>query len=100
MSRRQFIALLDENLDLDFVEGPFGDFGVKLVVGQTLQVAGDKVRIQTEVATTMDKVRGLEAFLILDNDVKDIVMGVCLHQRVAEKMTQISRFWICRILEY
>ena len=50
--------------------------------GQTLQVAGDKVRIQTEVATTIGTVRGLEEFLILDNDAEDIVMGVYWYQRV------------------
>ena len=76
MSRRQFIAFLDENLDLDYLEGPFGGLEVKLVSGQTLQAAGDKVRIQTEVTTTMGKVRGLGEFLILDNDVEDIVIGV------------------------
>ena len=40
-----------------------------------MQVAGDKVRIQTEVFTTMGKIRGLEEFIILDNDAEDIVMG-------------------------
>jgi len=52
-------ASLDENLNLDYIEGPFGDLEVKLVGGQTLQVVGDKVRIQSEVSTTMGKVRGL-----------------------------------------
>ena len=66
MFRRQFLAFLDENFDLDYVEGPFGGLKVKLVGGQTLQVAGDKVRIQTEVSTAMGKVRGLEEFLILE----------------------------------
>ena len=55
---------------------------MKLVVGQTLHVAGDKIRIQTEVATTMGKVRGVEEFLVLDNDAKDIIMGVNWYQRV------------------
>ena len=57
------------------MEGPFGGLEVKLVGGQTFHVAGDKFRIQTEVATTMGKVRGVEEFLILDNDVEDMVMG-------------------------
>jgi hypothetical protein len=57
---------------------------VKLVDGQTLHVAGDKVRIQTEVATTMGKVRGVEEFLVLDNDVKDMVMGVYWYQKSDE----------------
>ena len=82
MSRRQFIAFLDKNLDLDYVEGPFGGLEVKLVSVQTLQVAGDKVRIQTEVVTTMGKVRGLGEFLILDNDVEDIIIGIYWYQRV------------------
>ena len=55
------------------MEGPFGGLEVKLVGGQTLHVAGDKVRIETEVATTMGKVR--EQFLIFDNDAEDVVMG-------------------------
>ena len=38
---------------------------------QTLHVAGDRVRILTEVATTMGKVRGVEEFLVLDNDAED-----------------------------
>ena len=37
------------NLDLDCVEGLFGGLEVNLVGGYTLQIAGDKVRIQTEV---------------------------------------------------
>jgi hypothetical protein len=40
-----------------------------------LHVAGDKIWIQTEVATTMGKVRGVEEFLVLENDAKDMVMG-------------------------
>ena len=55
---------------------------MKLVGGQTLHVAGDRVRIMTEVATTMGKVRGVEEFLLLDNDAEDIVMGVYWFQRV------------------
>ena len=55
---------------------------VKLVGGQTLHVAGDKVRIQTEVATTMGKVGGVEEFLVLDNDAEYMVMGVYWYQRV------------------
>ena len=58
------------------MEGPFGGLEMKLVGGQTLHVAGDKVRIQIEVATTMGKVRGVEEFLFLDNDAEDMVMGV------------------------
>ena len=57
MSRRQFIAVLDANLDLEYIEGQFRGVEVKLVGGQTLQVADDKVRIETEVSTTMGKVR-------------------------------------------
>ena len=45
--RRQFVAFLDENLDLEYVEGPFG--GLVMLVGgkTTLHVQGDKVRIET-----------------------------------------------------
>ena len=68
MSRRPLIAFLDRNVNFDYVE-------VKSVGGQTLQVAGDKVRIQTEVDTTMGKIQGVEEFLILDNDAEDMVMG-------------------------
>jgi len=71
MSRSQHIAFLDANADFDYVEGLFGGLEVKLVGGKTLHVAGDKVRIQTEV-TTMGKVRGVEEFLVLDNDAEDI----------------------------
>ena len=56
MSRRQFVAFLDANLDLEYVKCPFGGLEVKLVRGQTLQVADDKVSIETEVSTTMGKV--------------------------------------------
>ena len=61
-----------------------------------MQVAGDKVRIQTEVATTIGKVRGLEEFLILDNDAEDIVMGVYWYQNLTNggANDQISGFWI------
>ena len=45
MSRRQLIEFLGANLDLDYLEGPFGGLEVKLVGGKTLQVVGDKVRI-------------------------------------------------------
>ena len=79
MSRRQFVAFLDSNLDL---EGPFGGLEVKLVGGQTLHVAGDKARNETEVANTMGKVQGREEFLILDNNEEDVVMRVYQHQRV------------------
>ena len=57
---------------------------MKLVDRQTLHVAGDKIRIQTEVATTMGKVRGVEEFLVLDNDAKDMVMGVYWYQKSDE----------------
>ena len=53
-----------------------------MVGGQTLHVAGDRVRILREVATTMGKVRGVEEFLVLDNDAEDMVMGVYWFQRV------------------
>ena len=69
-------AFPDANLDLEYVEGPFGGLEMKLMSGQTLHVAGDKVRIKTEVVTTMGKVRGREEFFILDNDTEDVVMGV------------------------
>ena len=36
----------------------------------------DKVMIETEVSTTMGKVREQEEFQILNNDAKDIVMGL------------------------
>ena len=36
MSRRQFVAFLDANLDLDYIEVPFGGLEVKLVGEQTL----------------------------------------------------------------
>ena len=55
---------------------------MKLVGGQILHVAGDRVRIVTEVATTMGEVRGVEEFLVLDNDAEDMVMGVYWFQRV------------------
>jgi hypothetical protein len=71
MSRSQIVAFLDANVDFDYLEGPFGGWEVKLVGGQTLHVAGDRVRILTEVATTMGKVRGVEEFLVLDNDAED-----------------------------
>ena len=38
-------------------------------------VSGDKVRIETEVSTTMGKVRRREEFQIVDNDAEDFVMG-------------------------
>ena len=75
ISRSQLTAFLDANVDFDYVEGPFGGLEVKLVGGQTLHVAGDKVRIQTEFATTMGKVRGVEEFGILDNDAEDMLSG-------------------------
>ena len=55
MSRRKFVALLDANLDLNYVKGSFGGLEVKLEGGQTLHVASDKVGIETEVATTWAK---------------------------------------------
>ena len=36
MSRRQFLAFLDANLDLDYIKGPIGGLEVKLVGEQTL----------------------------------------------------------------
>ena len=69
-------------MDFEYNEGPFGGLEVKLVGGQTLHVAGDGVRILTEVANTMGKVQGVEEFLVLDNDAEDIVMGVYWFQRV------------------
>ena len=59
MSRRQFLAFLDANLDPDFIKGPMGGLKVKFVGEQTLLVASDKVWIQTEVSTT----KGKESFL-------------------------------------
>ena len=47
-----------------------------------MQVAGDKVWIQTEVFTTISKVRGHEEFLILNYDAEDIVVRVYWYQRV------------------
>ena len=82
ISRSQFIAFLDDNVDIYFVGGPFGGLEVKLVGRQTLNVSGDKVRIQTKVATTMGRVWGVKEFLVLDNDAEDIVMGVYWYQRV------------------
>ena len=81
MSRRQLLALLDGNRDMGNIECPFGGLEVKLVGGKTLQVAGDKVRIQTEVAATLGKVRGPEEYLIFKNDAEDIVIGVYSYQR-------------------
>ena len=46
---------MDANLDLEYIEDPFEGLEVKLVGGQTLQVAGDEVMIQTEVSTIMGK---------------------------------------------
>ena len=76
-------------MDFDNVEGPFGGLEVKLVdvsltltLGQTFHVAGDKVRIQTEVATTMGKVRGVEQSLSWIMNAEDMVMGVYWYQRV------------------
>ena len=65
-----------------YVKGPFGGLEVKLVGGQTLHVAGDKLMVQTEVSITMGKVRGVEEFLILDNDAEDMVMALYWYQRV------------------
>ena len=44
MSRSQLVAFMDANVDFDHEEGPFGGLEVKLVSGQTLHVAGDRVR--------------------------------------------------------
>ena len=55
MSRIQLIAFLDANVDLEYVEGRFGGLEVKLVGGQTLHIAGDKVRIQTESPPPWEK---------------------------------------------
>ena len=41
-SGRLFVAFLDANLNLDYIEDPFGGLEVKLVGGKTLQDAGDK----------------------------------------------------------
>ena len=69
-----------KSLGLDYIYGPFGGLEIKLVGGQTLQIAGDKVRIRTEVAIAWLVKR--EEFLNLDNDVKDVVMRVHWYQRV------------------
>ena len=58
MSRRRFVAFLYANLDLEYAESPFGGLEVKLAGFHTLHVAGDKVRIETEVSTTMCKTFG------------------------------------------
>jgi hypothetical protein len=58
MSRRRFVAFLYANLDLEYAESPFGGLEVKLAGCHTLHVAGDKVRIETEVSTTMCKTFG------------------------------------------
>ena len=43
MSRSQLVAFLDANVDFDYIEDPFGGLEVKLVGGQTLHVAGDRL---------------------------------------------------------
>ena len=75
--RRQVIVFLDANLDLEYVEGPFGSLEVKLV---GLQVSADKIRIETEVSTPMGKVQGREK--VLDNDTEDVVVGLYWYQRM------------------
>jgi hypothetical protein len=66
MSSSQPIAFLDANVDFDYVEGPFGGLEVNLVRPCTSPVT--KLGFRLKLPPPWAKVRGLEEFLILDND--------------------------------
>ena len=47
-----------------------------MVGGQVLNVSGDRVLVQTEVGTNLGHFHSDQEFMVLDNDVEDLVMGV------------------------
>ena len=50
-----------------------------MVGGQNLVISGHKVRMEVDVVTNMGIKTSIQDFLILENDVKSLVMGVQLH---------------------
>ena len=58
-----------------FHPGPTKGFNINLVGKQVLHVTGDQVIVQTEVGTSSGNFLSGQDFLVLDDDVEDMVMG-------------------------
>jgi hypothetical protein len=82
ISRRYLDQLRDLNVKLEMIPGPIDGITIQLVGGRTLQVSGDKVRLQTRVATNMGRINSIQEFLVLQDDSEDLVMGVNWHREL------------------
>ena len=76
ISRKFYETLVSQGLECVFHAGPPKGITINLVGKQVLNVTGDRVIIQTEVETNVGNFISGQDFLVLDDDVEDIVMGV------------------------
>ena len=76
ISRKIYRTVVDQGLKCVLILGPSEGLSINLVGGQTLDITGDRVLIQTEVGTNLRNFYSDQDFLIFDQDSEDIVMGV------------------------
>ena len=75
ISRKFYETLVAQGLECIFHPGPTKGFNINLVGKQVLHVTVDQVIVQTEVGTSSGNfLSGLD-FLVLDDNVEDMVMG-------------------------
>ena len=67
---------MKQGLECVYHPGPTKRFNINLVGKQVLHVTGDRAIVQTEVGTNLGNFISSQDFLVLDDDVEDMVMGV------------------------
>jgi hypothetical protein len=72
--------LLTNGLIFKLMEGPKCGIYIHLVRGGTLKVMGDKVKLLVQVGTSMGCITVTHEFLILEDDIEDMFMGVAWHK--------------------
>ena len=68
--------MVSQGLKCAFYPGPSKGVKINLVGGQVLNVSGDRNLVQTEVGTNLGHFHSDQEFIVLDNDVEDLIMGV------------------------
>ena len=76
ISRTFYEIVVSQGLKCAFYPGPSKGVHINLIGGQVLNISGDRVLVQTEVGTNLGHFHSDQEFMVLGNDVEDLVMGV------------------------
>ena len=76
ISRKFYEIVVSQGLKCAFYPGPSKVININLVVGQVLNVSYGRVLVQTDVGTNFGHFHFNQEFMVLDNDVEDLVMGI------------------------